>query len=245
MPKVILITGSASGIGKATAELAHQLEYQVILHDKTDSTPLNETHQNMPNSLKTFFDISDMVTTHKAIKTILAKFNRMDVLVNNAGTIKSQDLFDWDDNKAIEEYKVNVLGPIHCIQAVLPKMIEQNKGTIVNISSHRGLFDNASMHSFTYSQTKSAIISMTISLAKALAQYNIRVNTVAPGYTNTGWSKNWSNQSWKQAKEHNYFGRPADPSEIAEAVMFLATKKSSYMTGEVLNVDGGYRIFEK
>lgn len=243
--KTILITGSASGIGRAIALLAAEQGYRVIIHDISDSVDLNSVHNELPKSLKVFFDISNQTLALQRLAEIINNIGGIDILINNAGIMRAQTILEFNDDKAIEEYKVNVLGAIHCIQGVLPQMIKQKYGVIINISSFRGLFDNASMSSFTYGQTKSAIISATVSLAKELAQHNIRVNTVAPGYTMTNWAKNWSENSWKNAREHNLLKRPAQPEEIAQAVMFLASENASYITGEVLNVDGGYRVFGK
>jgi len=124
MNKSILITGSSRGIGKAIAQLAHKQEYTVVVHGKTDSKELQKIHQELSGSVKTFFDVSDKQATHDAINKVLREIKPIDVLVNNAGIAKNflKGIEEVDDEQALNEYKVNVLGTIHCIQAVMPKM---------------------------------------------------------------------------------------------------------------------------
>lgn len=240
MDKTILITGASRGIGKAIAKLAHEQGYKVIVHGRTDSKELQEVHGELDGSVKTFFDISDKTSTTNAIQ----KLGTIDVLVNNAGVALNvlKDVSEVDDDKAIEEYKTNVLGTIHCIQAVLPKMIEIGKGSIINISSIKGITQLSTLSTLTYATSKAGVISLTKSLAKSYASKGIRFNVIAPGYTETDQVKLWNEETFKRINEGTLFGRMAQPDEIAPLVMFLASDDSSYVTGSEFLIDGGYML---
>jgi 3-oxoacyl-[acyl-carrier protein] reductase len=126
--KTILITGSSRGIGKAIAHLAHKRGYKVVVHGKSDS------------SIKVVFDIANKVETKTSISKLLSEVGSIDVLVNNAGIARNfiSAVDEVDDDKALEEYSVNVLGTLHCIQSVLPSMLERGEGSVVNIFSIKG-----------------------------------------------------------------------------------------------------------
>jgi 3-oxoacyl-[acyl-carrier protein] reductase len=240
MDKTILITGSARGIGKAIAMLAHKQDYKVIVHGKTDSAELQKTHKELKGSQKIFFDISDKEATLREI----SKLGKIDVLVNNAGVALNflKDISDVDDQKALFEYQTNVLGTIHCIQAVLPEMIKNKKGSVINISSIKGITQLATLSTLTFAATKAGIISLTKALAKSYAKDGIRFNVVMPGYVETDQVKLWNEETFKRINEGTLYGRMAKPSEIAPLVMFLASDDSSYITGSEYLIDGGYML---
>ena len=242
--KVILITGSSRGIGKAIAKQAYQEGYKVIVHGKTDSKQLRKTHQELDGSVKTFFDVGNKEETHLAIKKLLSQTKQIDVLVNNAGVAKNfiNDISEVDENKAWEEWKTNVLGTIHCIQAVIPQMLKRKQGCIVNIASIKGYPNLATMSTFTFAHTKSAIVSMTKSLAKTYSPQGIRVNCVSPGYIETDQVKLWNEDTFRRIKQGTLLGRMGTPQEIASLVLFLASDKASYITGSNFLADGGYTL---
>lgn len=244
MSKTILVTGSSRGIGQAIAKKAHKEGYTVIVHGKTDSKELNSTHKDLPGSIKSFFDVGDKDATHKAIKKIISETKNINVLVNNAGVAKNflKDISEVDDDKALEEWRTNVLGSIHCIQAVLPQMLESKKGSIINISSIKGYPNLATMSTFTFAQTKSAIVSMTKSLAKSYSPQGIRVNSVSPGYVETDQVKLWNDDTFRRINEGTLLSRMASPAEIADLVLFLASDRSTYITGSNFLADGGYTL---
>ena len=240
--KTILITGSSRGIGKAVATLAHKQGYKVIVHGKSDTDELNIVHQQLEGSLKSVFDVSDKVATYNEVKKLLDEVGTIDALVNNAGIARNfiKDISEVDDDKALEEYKVNVLGTLHCIQAVLPKMLEKGAGSVVNISSIKGYSNLATMSTLTYAPTKAGVTSITKALAKSYP--SVRFNVVAPGYVETDQVNDWNEETFKRINDGTILERIAKPEEIAPLVMFLASDEASYITGTEYLADGGYSI---
>lgn len=242
--RTILITGSSRGIGRAVARLAYKQGYRVILHGRTDSRELNEIYKELKGSIKVYFDVADKKETNDAISNLISKVNKIDVLVNDAGIAKNfiKGIEEVDDEKALDEYRVNVLGIIHCVQAVLPKMLEQGNGSVINLSSIKGYPNLSTMSTLTYAVSKAGVISLTKSLAKIYSPRGIRFNVIAPGYTKTDQVKDWTEETFKRINEGTLLSRMAKPEEIAPLVMFLASNESSYITGADILIDGGYSI---
>lgn len=236
--RTILVTGSARGIGRATALLAAKQGYKVVVHGKTDSEQLKKVHEEIGGSVKAVFDIADKQATHDAI----SKLGPIDVLVNNAGKGRAgiKDIADIDDEQAILEYKNNVLGTLHCIQAVLPGMLKQGSGTIISVSSIKGHDYLATLSSLPYAITKAGILSLSKALAKEYP--TIRFNTVSPGYTKTDMASEWTPETFDKINQGTLVGRIGQPEEIAAAIMFLASDEASYVSGVDLLVDGGFAI---
>lgn len=242
--KTILITGSSRGIGKAIAVLAHKQGYKVVVHGKSDSEELNKTQQELDGSLKVVFDVADKKAMHEAITNLLNEVGTIDVLVNNAGVARNflKDISEVDDDKAIEEYRTNVLGTLHATQAVLPKMLEQQRGSVINIASIKGQYNLATTSTLTFATTKAGIISLTKALAKTYGDKGVRFNTVSPGYVETDQVNDWNEETFKRINDGTILGRIAKTEEIAPLVMFLASDEASYITGSDFLADGGYSI---
>lgn len=242
--KTILITGSSRGLGRAIARLAHQQGYAVILHGSKESAQLDMLQKELSGSMKIVFDVADKQQVHRDIQTILTKIGLIDVLVNNAGIIlnKVKDIQDVDEKKALREWAVNVLGPIHCIQAVLPAMLRNGKGNVINMASIKAYPNFSTLSSFTYGHTKAAILQMTKALAKEYSSKGVRFNAIAPGYVLTDMSKDWTVEARERINKGILLDRLAKPEEIAPFVMFLASEDSAYITGSDFVIDGGYSI---
>ena len=238
--KIILITGSSSGIGAATARLAKEYGAIPILHGRTESSELKKLASEL-NCEYIFCDVSDKGSVEKAVKNILLKVKRIDILVNSAGIAPRATFLETTDESWLEVFKTNVLGTSHFCQVIIPSMKENKYGRIVNIASIRANVDTTGR--VAYSASKAAIVNMTSVLAKEFAPY-IAVNAVSPGYTETPIASNWDAEVWKQVKTA-LLGRIGQPQEIAEAILFLASDKASFMTGQTIIVDGGYSISGK
>lgn len=242
--KTILVTGSSRGIGKSIAQLAHKKGYNVILHGKNKSDAVIELSRELGNAPVVTFDIADKQATSQGIAKAIEIVGTIDVLVNNAGVARNflKDISEVDDDKAIEEYRTNVLGTLHCIQAVLPKMLEQKSGSIINIASIKGQFNLATTSTLTFAATKAGIISITKALAKTYGDKGIRFNSVSPGYVETDQVSDWNEETFKRINDGTILGRIAHVDEIAPLVMFLASDDASYITGSDYLADGGYAI---
>lgn len=237
--KIILITGSSSGIGAATAKLAKEYGAKVILHGKTESEELKTLAKELSCEY-VFCDVVDKTSVESEIARILEKVKRIDALVNCAGITIRQKFLESTDEAWLEIFKVNVLGTTHFCQAVIPQMQKNKYGRIINIASIRGF--PITSGGPAYAASKAAIVTITASLAKQFAP--ITINAVAPGFTNTPMAETWDAKVWEQVKS-SLAGRAAEPKEIAEAILFLASDKASFITGQTVIVDGGYSISGK
>ena len=238
--KTILITGSSSGIGAATAKLAKEYGATVILHGKTESDALKALAKELAAEY-IFCDVADKTAVDSEVQTLLKKVKRIDVLVNSAGIAPRPSFLESTDDIWLDVFKVNVLGTVHFCQSVLPLMQAAKGGRVVNIASIRANVGTAGKP--VYSASKAAIVNLTAVLAKEFAP-DVYVNAVSPGYTDTPISKNWDEQVWKQVNTA-LVGRIAQPKEIAEAILFLASDRASFITGQTILVDGGYSISGK
>lgn len=239
--KIILITGSSSGIGAATARLAKEYGATVILHGKTESTELKALAKEL-DCQYIFCDVADKKAVESEVKRIFKKVKRIDILVNSAGIAPRKSSFlEGTDKEWLNIFKVNVLGTKHFCQEIIPHMQENKYGRVINISSIRG-YANTTGNS-AYGASKAAILTLTASLAKEFAP-EIAVNAVAPGFTDTRMAVLRTEKTKKQVTEA-LLGRAALPEEIAEVILFLVSDKASFITGQTIIVDGGYSISGK
>lgn len=239
--KNILITGSSSGIGAATARLAKDYGANVIVHGRTDSPELEAIAKEL-NAEKIICDVADQNAVQSEINRVLEKVKRIDILVNSAGIAPAQNFLESTDEMWLNVFKVNVLGTTHFCQAVIPQMQKNKYGRIVNIASIRGFTGTAG--SSVYSASKAAIVNITATMAKQFAP-DIAINAVAPGFTNTPMSKTWTDDVIMKQAKSSLVGRVAQPEEIAEVILFLSSDKASFITGQTILVDGGYSISGK
>ncbi|MEK6840542.1 MAG: SDR family NAD(P)-dependent oxidoreductase [Nanoarchaeota archaeon] len=233
--KTILITGSSRGIGAATARLAKSYGAEVILHGKTDSQNLRD----LASKLRSSYICCD-VTDEEAVKRKVSRLENIDVLINNAGINPSKTFMELTNEDWRTIFETNVLGIVNFSRAVIPRMIEKKQGKIVNISSIKGLSHVEGKPA--YAASKAAVIRLTSSMAEEFAPHGILVNAVAPGFTQTEMTKSTMSPKIHEQISRIPLGRMASPEEIAEAVLFLASDKANYITGQTIVVDGGYSL---
>ncbi len=241
MKKTAFITGSSRGIGKAIALRLAREGYRVVLHGSGDSKELRATEKEVKKMggsvVVTCFDISNKVEVDAACLSLLKQVGRVDVLVNNAGISRDRTLVAMSEREWDEVIKTNLYGPFYLTQQILPKMQERKFGRIINISSiaGRGAFGKTN-----YSASKAGLIAMTKSLALEVGKYNITVNAVCPGYIDTQMSAEIPVKYRKQFLSEIALRRIGKPQEVASVVAFLAGQESSYITGAVIDVNGGW-----
>ncbi|MGQ7276522.1 SDR family NAD(P)-dependent oxidoreductase [Brevibacillus thermoruber] len=244
--KVVLVTGASKSLGKAIASHFASSGDRVILGYRSSleevTHAVEEIKAKTGNEAVSFvkLDVIDRQQVQDAVSEIIGQFGKIDVLVNNAGVsyggalIPSNPLEKWE-----EIVQINVMGTINCIHAVSFHMLLEQKGAIVNIASVAGLIGVDRLSA--YSASKAGVVGLTRSLGKEYAPYNVRVNAVAPGYTeDTGMVERIPEEQMNEFKKRIAMGRLGTTREIAEAVSFLASDKASYITGQTLVVDGGY-----
>ena len=235
--KLAIVTGAARGIGLATAKLFNENGFKVAIVDKDKNEITNLSILN--NDIRTFcYDISNHDSIDKMFNSILKWHNRIDVLVNNAGVadfgkIEATDLNRWND-----VMRTNLDGAFMCSQKSISHL-KKTRGCIINIASISGL--RASTLRVAYGTSKAAIIQLTKQQAAELGEYGIRVNCVAPGPVKTKLAMAVHTQdiidAYHDAIPLNRYGTEI---EIANAIYFLASEKASYVTGQILAVDGGF-----
>lgn len=233
--KIILITGSSRGIGAATARLAKKYGATVILHGKTESSELRK----LSRELKSSYVVCDVADEH-AVKKAVAKLKKIDILVNNAGINPSKTFMQLINDDWQKIFEVNVLGVVNASKAVVAGMMKRRYGKIINIASIKGYPYISGKPA--YAASKSAVIRITSSMAEEFAPYNILVNAVAPGFTETEMTKATLSPKIQRQIDKIPLKRVAVPDEIAEAILFLASDKSNYITGQTMVVDGGFSI---
>ena len=244
MEKIALVTGSSRGIGRAIAAQLARDGWAVCINyvqrrDCAESLAAQLTNEGCRVMVRQA-DVADKSAVDAMVRDIEATFGPVSLLVNNAG-ITSQCLFqDVTSEMWHRHFAVNVDGAYHTIQAVLPHMLHEHEGCIINISSIWGL-RGASCEA-VYSATKHALIGLTRSLAAELGPTGIRVNCVAPGVIQTDMLGVLPSEALPMLAQETPLGRLGTPEDIAHAVAFLADKKASFITGQVLASDGGYLL---
>ncbi len=244
MGKTVIVTGGAKGIGAATCSLFAEQGYNVVINynssEKEATLLFNNLKSNGYNVSVFKADISKKDEAEKLVEHTVSTFGGVDILINNAG-IAQQKLFtdltsdDW--NSIIS---VDLTGTYNCCKAVVPYFILKQKGSIVNISSVWGVVGaSCEVH---YSAAKSGVIGLTKALAKELGPSNIRVNCIAPGVIDTEMNSCHSEEIMNSLCYDTPLCRIGNPIEVAEAICFLASDKASFITGQVLSVDGGFAV---
>lgn len=243
--RTVIITGASRGIGKSAAQLFGRQGFNVLvnyLHSEQEAIKLVNDLNSQGLGLATAYraDVADRTQVDQMVAYCLQEFGGIDVIVNNAG-ISRQNLFtdisptEWD-----EVMDVNLKGVFNCCQSVLPFMMDNRNGSIVNVSSMWGLSGaSCEVH---YSAAKAAVIGLTKALAKELGSYNIKVNCVCPGVINTDMLNELTRQDIEELEKATPLMRLGTPQDVAHCIYFLASPEASFITGQVLSPNGGFVI---
>lgn len=238
--KVALITGGANGIGRETALLFAKNGAKLMIADFDEDEGLQTLQELRKAGAEAEFvktNVSNLNDVRQMVDAAVARFARIDVLVNNAGLTRDGFLVKLKPEQWDQVIAVNLTGVFYCTQAVAKVMINQGSGVILNASSVVGLYGNIGQTN--YSATKSGVIGMTRTWAKELGPKGIRVNAVAPGFIMTGMTAKVPDKILEQMKDKTPLRRLGQPIDIANAYLFLASDEAGYINGAVLSVDGG------
>jgi len=238
--RVALVTGSAQGIGRATALTLAEAGASIVLAD-IPRPKLDETLEEFQNLgykvLKCIVDVTDPVTVQRMMEEIIAAWGKIDILVNNAGITKDNLVMRMKSEDWEAVLKVNLTGAFSCIRAALPSMVKQRYGRIINIASVVAQVGNVGQAN--YIASKAGIIGLTKAVAAEVARRNITVNAVAPGFIATAMTEGLPAEIKEKMLGVIPLGRMGTDREVANGVLFLASEEAGYITGHVLNINGG------
>lgn len=229
--KVVIITGGAAGIGRATSEAFAREGAKVVVWDVTTEPKI---------------DVTSRDSVEAATSAVMKTHGRIDVLINNAGIVRDAQLVKWKDGEVVSTMddatfdavvNVNLKGVFACTRAVAPHMIRQGRGVILNASSIVGLYGNFGQTN--YAATKAGVISFTQTWARELGRYGIRVNAVAPGFIATEILKAMPQRVLDSMTARTPLAKLGQPEDIANAYVWLASDAARFVSGAVLSVDGG------
>lgn len=244
MNKVALITGSSRGIGKQIAIKLAKNGYNIVVNYVNKNEEVEKTIEELKQFgvevLEAQGDISNYEQSEKIVNLVIEKFGQIDVLVNNAGVTKDMLIMRMKKEDFTKVIDVNLVGTFNITKNVIPHMMKKRTGRIINISSVVGISGNAGQ--CNYAASKAGIIGFTKSLAKELASRNILVNAVAPGFIETNMTDVLQENVKEEIKKQIPLKRIGKAEDVANAVYFLTSEESSYITGQVLQVDGGMLI---
>ena len=241
MSKVALVTGATRGIGKQIALTLAKEGYNIAVNYRTENDDLaglkKEIEHNDVKCLLVKGDISNFEDCENIVKKVIEEFEKIDVLVNNAGITKDMLLMRMKKDDFEQVIDVNLVGTFNVTRNVIPYMMKAHAGRIINISSVVGVAGNAGQTN--YSASKAGIIGFTKSLAKEVGSRNILVNAVAPGFIQTDMTAVLKEEVKEEIAKSIPLKRMGTAQDVANVVKFLASEESSYITGQVIHIDGG------
>lgn len=243
--KVALVTGGTRGIGWAISQTLAEYGASIVLtgHSKPEQAKaqaLNLKERYGVEAEGLSCDVTNPTAVRDCYGAVNRIYKKLDILVNNAGILEDNLLGMANEENYRRTFDVNVLGVLLNMQYAARLMARGKSGSIINISSIIGRFGNPGQ--VVYGGSKAAVIGMTLSAAKELASTGIRVNAIAPGFIDTDMVRQIPPEKYQQRMESIKMGRIGSPDEVAKAVLFFASELSSYVTGQVLGVDGGMLI---
>lgn len=239
--KTVFVTGGSRGIGKEVALKFAENGYNVVINYVSSKTNVEELKSEFESkSVKTLImqaDVTDKEAIDEVVKKAIEEFGSIDVLVNNAGITRDNLLMRMSEEEFDKVIEINLKGTYIVTKAVTKYMMKKRKGSIINLSSVVGVAGNAGQ--CNYSASKAGIIGFTKSVAKELASRNIRSNAVAPGFIETDMTAVLSDEVKESIHNQIPLKRMGTAKEVANLIYFLGSEESSYITGQVINVDGG------
>ena len=239
--RVALVTGSARGIGRAIALKLADRGASVVVNDLNNASEANEVaaviRAKGSQSVVILADISSSEEVTRLVDQTVSAFAKVDILVNNAGITRDGLAMRMSDQDWDAVLATNLRGAFLCTRAVLRHMVRQRWGRIINIASVVGLVGNAGQAN--YASAKAGLVGLTKAIAKEVASRGITANAIAPGFIDTAMTQKLSEALKQEALRQIPLGRLGTPEEVGAAVAFLASEEAAYITGQVLNVDGG------
>jgi 3-oxoacyl-[acyl-carrier protein] reductase len=238
--RVALVTGAAQGIGKAISLLLAKHGANIVVSDinlEKATETAKEIESMGRKAIAVRVDVSKAEDVEQMVDTILKQFGRIDILVNNAGITRDKLILRMSEEDWDVVLDVNLKGTFHCTRAVVRHMAKQRYGKIVSIASVTGEMGNPGQGN--YAASKAGVIGLTKTIAREFAQRGINVNAVAPGYVQTPMTDVLPEKVKEELKRLIPMDRLGQPEDVAEAVFFLVSERSSYITGQVINVNGG------
>ncbi len=241
MSDVALITGATRGIGREIALTLGKNGYEVVINYRSENQDLEDTIELLKKENIKFYtvkgDVSSYEDSERFVKEAIEKAGKIDVLINNAGITKDTLIARMKKEDFESVIDVNLVGTFNVTKNVISHMIKNRKGRVINISSVVGVSGNAGQTN--YSASKAGIIGFTKSLAKEVGSRNILVNAVAPGFIETNMTDVLKDNIKEEIEKAIPLKRMGTPKDVANVVKFLASEDASYITGQVINIDGG------
>lgn len=239
--KCAIVTGAAKGIGKAIALKLASLGANIVLNYRSSEEKAIETENEIKalgvEVLRVKGDISNISDVENLINSAKEKFGKIDIMVNNAGITKDTLILRMKEEDFNSVIDVNLKGVFNCLKTITPVMVKQREGRIINLSSVVGIAGNAGQ--VNYAASKAGVIGMTKSLAKEIGARGITVNAVAPGFIETDMTEVLGEKFKEETKKAIPLKRLGKPEDVANVVAFLASEDADYITGQVIQVDGG------
>jgi len=239
--QVAIVTGGSRGIGRAIAQTLAAMQASVIITYVANHAAAEDTCTIIEaaggKAASRCFDVADAAQTQQAFNSILDEYGRIDILINNAGVTRDTLLLRMTEEDWQEVLQINLSGIYHCSKAAIRPMIRQRYGRIVNITSIIGIIGNAGQ--VNYAAAKAGAIGLTKALAREVASREITINAVAPGYIETEMTQGLSAQAKTELVRQIPLGRWGTPQDVADCVGFLVSSRASYITGQVIQVNGG------